>query len=196
LRACRVARGSPFHEGADWVITLHDVSQGHYFAAIGLLPMFPASVGKTGIVLKHGHETLHVSAAAAKKLRSVPIEEWIQALESTRKLIRNMELAKITRPANYAAHHIVAANLSKFPSAVKAREILIKFGIDINNAANGVYLPAKFEAEINAAYHGSLHTKRYADELDKRISIAKSREDVLIILDKIRNELLRGRFPH
>ena len=42
------------NEGADWVITIHDLSEGNYYAAIGLLPLLPASVGKTGVVLKHG----------------------------------------------------------------------------------------------------------------------------------------------
>lgn len=41
-----------------------------------------------------------------------------------------------------AAHHIVAGNS---PKASEARAIMQKFGIDINDASNGVFLPTKKE---------------------------------------------------
>ena len=37
-----------------------------------------------------------------------------------------------------AAHHIVAG---KAPSAEAARQILLEYGVDIDDAANGVFLP-------------------------------------------------------
>lgn len=182
-------------EGADWVVTVHELSEGNYYAAIGLLPLLPATVGKTGVVLKHGRQSLRVSLAEARKIKGLPIDELIGLLESTRLLARNMEKAGIARPAGTAAHHIVPASLKKFKSADRARKILNKFGIALENAANGVYLPSKFDDAVKAAYHGTLHTERYFDEVLRRLSNARSKADVLVILDGIRNELLRNKFP-
>jgi hypothetical protein len=104
--------------------------------------------------------------------------------------------AGIIRPPGVAAHHIVPAALKKFPSAEQARNILIKFGISVENAANGVYLPAKFEDAVRAAYHGSVHSRRYCDELYFRLRTARSKEEALLVLNQIRKELLAGTFPH
>jgi hypothetical protein len=183
-------------EGADWVLTLHDLSQGNYYAAIGFIPFLPASVGKTGVVLKHGKQTFKVSAEMVRKIKALPIDDLIALLESTRKLARNMEKAGIVREANTAAHHIVPAALKKFPGGEKAREILTKFGIGVENAANGVYLPSKFDDAVKAAYHGSLHSKKYLEEVEKRLRKARSKEEALIALDQIRKDLLAGTFPH
>jgi A nuclease family of the HNH/ENDO VII superfamily with conserved AHH len=183
-------------EGADWVVTIHDLSEGNYYAAIGLLPLLPASVGKTGVILKHGRQSLRISAEAARGVRGLSVTELIELLESTRKLARNMAKSGIERPAGTAAHHIVPAALEKFPLAKRAREILTKFGISVENAANGVYLPSKFDDAVKAAYHGSVHSKRYCDALYSRLSKARSKEDALLALNQIRKELLAGKFTH
>lgn len=183
------------NEGADWVITIHDLSEGNYLAAIGLLPLVPAVFGKGGIVLKHGKETIRVPAEALQKIKALPVDDLIELLESTRKLARNMEKAGIKRPANAAAHHIVPAGLKKFKEAEQARAVLAKFGIGVENAANGVYLPSVFDDAVKAAYHGSVHTKAYYEELFRRLKAARSKEDALKILDGIRRDLLAGRFP-
>lgn len=155
-------------EGADWVLTLHDLSQGNYYAAIGFIPFLPASVGKTGVVLKHGKQTFKVTAEMVRRIKALPIEDLIALLESTRKLARNMEKAGIAREANTAAHHIVPAALKMFKGGEQARAILKKFGISVENAANGVYLPSTFDDAVNAAYRGSLHSERYFEEVAKR----------------------------
>lgn len=183
-------------EGADWVVTIHELSEGNYYAAIGLLPLIPASVGKTGVLLKHGRQTLRIPSEAIRGIKALPVKELIELLESTRKLARNMVKAGIERPAGTAAHHIVPAALKKFPSAANARECLIKFGISVENAANGVYLPSKFDDAVKAAYHGSIHSRRYCDELYSRLSKARSKEEALLALNQIRKELLAGTFPH
>ena len=51
----------------------------------------------------------------------------------------NMQAEGVSRPANTAAHHMVA---STSPKAASARAQLQSFGIDIHDADNGVYLPA------------------------------------------------------
>ncbi len=184
------------NEGADWVLTFHELSEGNYYAAIAFLPLIPAAVGNASVVLKHGKQTIHVSAEAIRKIKALPVDELIELLESTRNLARNMEKAGITRPANTTAHHIVPVTLKKLPGAEEARAILVKFGIGLENAANGVYLPTSFDDAVKAANHGSVHTKKYYEELLKRLDTTKSKEDVLIILDAIRKELLTGKFPH
>lgn len=180
-------------EGADWVITFSELSEGNYQAAIGLLPLLPASVGKTGVILKHGTQKYKIPL---KAVRTLPVAELTALLESTAKLARNMAKAGITKPANTAAHHIVPATLKKFPNAVRARKILANFGISVENAANGVFLPSKFDDAVKAAYHGSVHTTKYCDELYRRLSRASSKEEALIILDRIRKDLLTGKFPY
>lgn len=89
-----------------------------------------------------------------------------------------------------AAHHIVAGNS---PKAAEARAILQKYGIDINDASNGTFLPTvKNVAE--GAYHPSLHTNVYYDKVNKLLSEATCKEDVLDILEFIDDELSSGTF--
>lgn len=183
-------------EGADLIVTINDVADGNYLAAIGLLPFIPAAVGKSGAVLKHGRQQLRISGEAMRGVRKLPVDELIDLLESTRKLARNMEKAGIARPAGTAAHHIVPAGIKSFDSAARARDILTKFGISVENAANGVYLPSKLEDAVKATYHGGIHSKKYCDALYARLSKAKTPEQALLVLNSIRRELLIGTFPH
>lgn len=183
-------------EGADWVITVDELAHGNLNAVVGFIPLLPAVVGKTGIILKHGRQKLRINVEVARTVKALPIDEMIQLLESTRRLARNMAKAGIERPAGTAAHHIVPAALEKFPHATKTREILDKFDISVENAANGVYLPSKFDDSVRAAYHGKIHTKRYYEALHTRLKTARSKQDVLLILDQIRNQLLLGKSPH
>ena len=89
-----------------------------------------------------------------------------------------------------AAHHIVAGNS---PKASEARAIMQKYGVDINDASNGVFLPTAKDAS-SSAYHPSIHTNAYYDEINKLLSKATSKEDVLDILDFIGDELKNGTF--
>lgn len=76
-----------------------------------------------------------------------------------------------------AAHHIVAGSS---PKANEARAILQKCGVDINDAANGVFLPTQ-KGVFNSSYHPSLHTNAYYDKVNKLLSEATCKEDVLDI---------------
>lgn len=89
-----------------------------------------------------------------------------------------------------AAHHIVAGSS---PKATEARAILQKYGVDINDAANGVFLPTQ-KGVSNSAYHPSLHTNAYYDKVNKLLSEATCKEDVLDILEYICDELVYGTF--
>ena len=89
-----------------------------------------------------------------------------------------------------AAHHIVAGNS---PKAAEARAILQKYGVDINDAANGTFLPTVRDV-AEGAYHPSLHTDSYYRKVTELLSSAKSKEDVLDILDDIAEQLQSGTF--
>ena len=89
-----------------------------------------------------------------------------------------------------AAYHIVAGNSSK---AAEARAILQKYGIDINDAANGTFLPTVRDA-AGEVYHPSLHTNAYYDEVNSLLAEATSKEEVIEILGYIAESLQNGTF--
>ncbi|HWK05711.1 MAG TPA: AHH domain-containing protein [Puia sp.] len=98
---------------------------------------------------------------------------------------RNLERAGSVRPVarrSYAAHHIVEGTDRR---AANARQILQREGIDINDAANGVFL--------DASYHQSLHTDAYRDKVFERINGAAPGK-VKDELRKIATELQNGKF--
>lgn len=107
----------------------------------------------------------------------------------------NMIVFGKTRPADVAAHHIVASGHSN-AFAAQTRAILQREGIDINEAANGVFLP-KNRGYPNApeTIHTLVHTNTYFQTVFNRINNAPSgkiREE----LQKIADELLLGTFPY
>lgn len=89
-----------------------------------------------------------------------------------------------------AAHHIVAGSSKK---AAEARAILLNFGVDINDAVNGVFLPMVKNVS-DAAYHPRLHTKAYYEKVTELLSSAQSKEDVIEILSDIAEQLQKGTF--
>lgn len=114
---------------------------------------------------------------------------------SSRKLAKNLEAAGIEKPTKYkvATHHIVAGTE---PDAAESRKILEKFNIDINDAANGVYLPNEKNAPTKALYHPPLNTKVYNENVYKMLKDATSREKAIETLKKIRDMLLNGTFKY
>ena len=82
---------------------------------------------------------------------------------------------------------------SQNPDAISARAILSKYGIDKNDAINGVFLPTK-KGVSNAAYHPSLHTNKYYEKVNLELKKATSKEDVEKILSSIATLLLNNSF--
>jgi hypothetical protein len=103
---------------------------------------------------------------------------------SSSALGRNMERAGQTRPPGTAAHHLVAGNAKP---AARSQAILQKFGIGINDAENGVFLPLKTH------YH--VHTKAYYKSVYDELFKATTREEVIDVLASIRYALMNGGFP-
>jgi hypothetical protein len=91
------------------------------------------------------------------------------------------------RPAHSpgdAAHHLVPSTDAR---GKVARAILKKFGIDINDPANGLFL--------NAKTHAKVHTNAGYQKINKMLAGAKTKKQALDKLDDIANAILGGTFP-
>ncbi|MCA3718063.1 MAG: AHH domain-containing protein, partial [Brevundimonas sp.] len=102
----------------------------------------------------------------------------------SRALSAALTRAGIVRPANSAAHHIVAGNAR---GAAAARATLSRFGIGIDSAANGIFLPA--------GQHAPLHTSAYYSAVNAALSGVASRAQAEAVLQGIGRALLTGSFP-
>ncbi|MFI9200679.1 polymorphic toxin-type HINT domain-containing protein [Streptomyces sp. NPDC053048] len=106
----------------------------------------------------------------------------------------NMEAAGTVRPPETAAHHMVA---STSPKAAAGRQQLAKFGIDINDAVNGVFLPrgSKSVNPTGASVHSRIHTNDYYATVNKLIGGARNRSEATDVLNHMRRQLLGGYWP-
>jgi hypothetical protein len=103
---------------------------------------------------------------------------------SSKKLRGNMKKAGIKEPKfSNAAHHIVAEKAKK---AEKTRKILNKFGIDINDPANGVFLPTN--------QHRRIHTTEYYKKVQLKLMNIRTKESIIRELKKIAEEILNNTF--
>ena len=109
-------------------------------------------------------------------------------------LAQNMERMGLKQPADTAAHHIVAYAAGSSPAALPylqkaadARRILDRYGVDVNSAANGAFLPR--------SVHRRVHTKSYYEAVTEALTEATSKDEAIEILHDIRQGLLDGSFP-
>lgn len=103
---------------------------------------------------------------------------------SSKSLARALEAAGERRTDGTAAHHIVARLAS---DAAAAREVLHKYGIGLDDAENGVFLPTD--------QHMRLHTREYYRAINGALASAKSREETIRLLRSIGLSLRAKRFP-
>ncbi|MFO0228680.1 AHH domain-containing protein, partial [Gemmatimonas sp.] len=89
-------------------------------------------------------------------------------IPSSRALGRALEAAGYARPPGAAAHQIVASGAKR---AAPARAVLERFGIGINDAANGAFL--------RSGVHARIHTNAYYDAVNSALSQATTRQEVL-----------------
>jgi hypothetical protein len=117
-----------------------------------------------------------------------------QGLPSSKVLAKALELSGVERPEGYEAHHIVAGRLDR---ADVARKMLKKFKIDINDASNGVFLPAnKTTVNINGeAVHRPLHSTSYMDAVNEALAKATTRREAIGVLQSISRALRSGGYP-
>ena len=119
-------------------------------------------------------------------------QKWVEnfpfgiGAHHSRTLGRNLEKQGELRPSgDHDAHHIVAWNHWR---AERARQILEQWGIDIDAAVNGVWLPRAYHRTLNnsAAYYDAVH---------RMLEKATSKKDVLETLQTIKQLLSTGEFP-
>jgi RHS repeat-associated protein len=140
-------------------------------------PGLPGGTGSAKIITKLSAEYGDDAAQMVLKY-SDDIAGLVFKAGNSRKLGNALEAAGNVRGANQAAHHIVAGG-SRF--AKEARGMLAKLGIDINDAANGVFL--------DKSKHVGLHTQKYYDMVTEALSGAKTKEDAVNILKDIADTL-------
>lgn len=114
-------------------------------------------------------------------------------------LARNLKKAGHTRYDDVDAHHIVAW---KHPAAAGSRTMLYDWRIAINDADNGVFLPAsalaKPEQLQNAVGHDDIHrTTIYYSRVQNRLLNADPTDQASgrKALRKMRGDMLSGVFP-
>jgi len=109
---------------------------------------------------------------------------------SSRRLAQNLIAAGYEPPPGAAAHHIVAGGASR---AQAARDILDEYGVGINDASNGVWLPANGTTpDPWGAVHSTLHTNSYYESVNSALESAETAQEVTEILGDIRGDLLAG----
>ncbi len=125
----------------------------------------------------------HAAPAAAAAARS-----------SSKLLARTLQAAGHVRPPKSAAHHIVAGTAK---AAASARAVLTKFGIGINDAVNGVFLPANRAAAAggSAIAHSATHTNAYYNAVNVLLGQATTRQEAIEALKYISSKLLTGGLP-
>ena len=106
----------------------------------------------------------------------------------------NLEAAGVPRPPDTAAHHIVPYGDYR---AQHIRDLLGSFNppIDLNSAANGVFLPSRPGSTAPEAYHPSLHSNEYYDAINRDLGRINDRDEAINTLNRIRESLLDGTYP-
>lgn len=121
-------------------------------------------------------------------------EPLVEGCEKDPDVLRhNMELvmgedASEINKSNSRAHHIVGDN----EYSKESQAILKRYGIDINAPENGIFLPQDETSDLHGTIHNGKHTKTYNDEVTQRLRAATCKEDVLEILDSIKEDLYNG----
>ncbi len=144
---------------------------------------------KARVRYKHGM-TL---PATAEKLRA----DAERKVRHSRTLARNIRNATgVAKPVGADAHHIVAQTDRR---AARSRLVLFGWGIGINDADNGVYLPKKFSSKVegldDATAHENIHTDEYCLAVEVRLRDAgRESEQGRLALRSIKGEILKSQF--
>ena len=113
-----------------------------------------------------------------------------------RTLSRNIVAATSqSRPASVCAHHIVA---HRDPEAASSRTLIYGWGIGINDADNGVFLPSKgtgLPGHPNAPRHDPHHKATYHVAVYVQLRRARDVEAGRTRLRSIKTQLLSGALP-
>ncbi|MBT2480365.1 polymorphic toxin-type HINT domain-containing protein [Streptomyces sp. ISL-94] len=111
------------------------------------------------------------------------------------KLRKAMNAAGDMEPSTpHSPHHIVAGNS---PKAAAARAQLDKFGIGVNDAENGVWLPRSSSSPNpnGMSVHSKIHTDEYYKYVNKLMAGARNRNEALDVIGHVRRQLQGGHWP-
>jgi len=134
--------------------------------------------------------------ASAKKLRA----DAARDVRHSRTLARNIKNATgVIKHADADAHHVVAAQDHR---AGRARTLLFRWGIGINDADNGLYLPKKWSSKVpglaDATAHEVIHTTPYYIAVTARLRAARPSNSVngRLALRRIKLDILSDEFTY
>lgn len=111
------------------------------------------------------------------------------------KLRNALNAAGDMEPATpHSPHHIVAGNS---PKAAAARAQLDRFGIGVNDAGNGVWLPRSSSSPnpSGLSVHSKVHTNHYYAYVNDLMGGARNRNEALDVIDHVRRQLQGGYWP-
>ncbi|MEV7536787.1 polymorphic toxin-type HINT domain-containing protein [Streptomyces hydrogenans] len=111
------------------------------------------------------------------------------------KLRNALNAAGDVEPATpHSPHHIVAGNS---PKAASARAQLDRFGIGVNDAENGVWLPRSSSSPNphGLSVHSKIHTNEYYTYVNDLMSGARNRSEALDVIGHVRRQLQGGHWP-
>ena len=157
-----------------------------------LIPLVPGSYAAKGAkAISKLDDVSDIARLFGKTDDAVDAAKVGKSIANSKILRRNLIAAgKVAPDYAHAAHHIVAGGAK---DADIARAILERFGIGINDAVNGVFLPT-IKGASDAAYHPGIHTKAYYEKVNELLRQAMTKEDVVNILNMIAAELEAGTF--
>lgn len=98
---------------------------------------------------------------------------------------------KYIKLKNNAAHHLVGIDKELAPSYKKLK----KYGIDINDPMNGIFLPTSETSVLKGTKHSGGHTRDYYNYVNSKFATANSKEDCYRVLDELKHELFEGVTP-
>jgi hypothetical protein len=150
--------------------------------------------------LTHGKNTQPINAKEAKLALLKERKKFAKA--DAEQLRNNMIKAGRALPKNTDAHHIVPSQENRpwaVDHAVAARAILTRWGISINNEANGVALPTTSKTKVksipNAYPHKKVHTLVYYLNIAAQLRGANNRTQCIETLREIGEDLEDGVYP-
>lgn len=132
-------------------------------------------------------------------------EEYILLEDDSKKLGRSLEKAGIKKTNHSAAHHVIPVNAK---SAKKAIERMHDYGIEANDAENGIWLP---QAGLDNNNHqssavGLIHSGRHPDiyvrnvnnqitAIPKDLPTEEGKQKIIQIIDNIKEKLYSATQP-
>lgn len=141
-----------------------------------------------------------------KQGMTIPMSAIMLAMDADRKIRHSRTLTTNINKANKGqvrpdftdAHHIVGRLDLR---AARARDFLFAWGIGINDASNGVFLPRYVSSIVpslpQASPHQNLHTDKYYLAVTMRLIPIRAKDASIgrIALSTIKGELIAGIFP-